>query len=264
MPPKKQSVESTIATTEPVAATKAKKPVAKKSKASSSTPDSSAASVPPPPPTPASTPASTTASTPATTPPATTPPATTPPATTPPATTPPATLELASDAVITPPVEDVQLETLKEFAEFHVKFAALRTNISNLMQDFKQLQKKTERDLKNAQKSSNKRKRKTGVRQPSGFVKPTLISHELADFLSRERGSELARTEVTREINAYIRANNLQDPSNGRRILADDKLKKLLSLTSTDELTYFNLQKFMSPHFQKLGGELINGPITIK
>lgn len=226
MPPKKQPVESTVAATEPVAATKAKKPVAKKTKGAS-TPASSAVNVPPPPPTPAPTPAPT-----------------------------PEPASTTAATAATAPVEDAQLDTLKDFAEFQVRLAGIRTNLSNLLQDFKQLQKKTERDLKNAQKNSNKRKRKTTTRQPSGFVKPTLISNELADFLGKDHGSELARTEVTREINAYIRANKLQDPTNGRKILADEKLKKLLSLTSTDELTYFNLQKYMSPHFQKLGQEL--------
>ena len=66
-------------------------------------------------------------------------------------------------------------------------------------------------------------------------------------------GTEMARTEVTREINSYIRANKLQDPKNGRRILADSKLRKLLKLKKTDELTYFNLQRYMSPHFPKSG-----------
>ena len=49
---------------------------------------------------------------------------------------------------------------------------------------------------------------------------------------------------------------NFQDPQNGRRILADSKLKKLLKLTDTDELTYFNLQRYMSPHFAKAGKAL--------
>ena len=61
----------------------------------------------------------------------------------------------------------------------------------------------------------------------------------------------MARTEVTLEINTYIRAHNLQDPNNGRRIFADAKLRKLLKLTKEDELTYFNLQRYMSPHFAK-------------
>ena len=61
----------------------------------------------------------------------------------------------------------------------------------------------------------------------------------------------MARTEVTHEINSYIRAHKLQDPENGRRILADAKLRKLLKLKKDDELTYFNLQRYMSPHFAK-------------
>ena len=61
----------------------------------------------------------------------------------------------------------------------------------------------------------------------------------------------MARTEVTKEINAYIRANSLQDKTNGRKIIPDAPLTKLLKIGKTDELTYFNLQKFMSHHFPK-------------
>ena len=66
----------------------------------------------------------------------------------------------------------------------------------------------------------------------------------------------MARTEVTKEINQYILAHKLQDPSNGRIIRADSKLRKLLRLKKTDsgeweQLTYFNLQRYMSPHFPK-------------
>ena len=43
----------------------------------------------------------------------------------------------------------------------------------------------------------------------------------------------------------------LQDKDNGRQINPDAKLKKLLHLKSDDVLSYFNLQKFMSPHFEK-------------
>jgi upstream activation factor subunit UAF30 len=105
--------------------------------------------------------------------------------------------------------------------------------------------------MRAAQKSQAKRKRKSGNRQPSGFVKPTMISDELAKFLEKPTGSEMARTDVTREINKYIRSNNLQDKENGRKINPDAKLQTLLKLKKTDELTYFNLQRYMSPHFYK-------------
>ena len=102
-------------------------------------------------------------------------------------------------------------------------------------------------------KASSKKKRKTGNRQPSGFVKPTRISDELAKFLDKPAGTEMARTEVTRDINKYIREHNLQDKANGRQINPDSKLASLLKVAKTDVLTYFNLQRYMSPHFAKAG-----------
>ena len=56
---------------------------------------------------------------------------------------------------------------------------------------------------------------------------------------------------IRKDINNYIRANNLQDKINGRKINCDAKLRNLLKLKPTDELTYFNLQKFLAPHFKK-------------
>jgi chromatin remodeling complex protein RSC6 len=138
-----------------------------------------------------------------------------------------------------------------EFSEFMTKLQQLGAVVSALKTEFRSLEKKASRELKTAAKASHKRKRKTGNRSPSGFVKPTLISDELAVFLGKGKGTQMARTEVTREINAYIRANQLQDKTNGRRINADANLSSLLKLTSGEELTYFNLQRYMSPHFAK-------------
>ena len=88
-------------------------------------------------------------------------------------------------------------------------------------------------------------------RRPSGFVTPTRISDELAQFLKVPAGTLLARTEVSKLINGYIRSNNLHDANNGRVINPDAKLRKLLNVKPTDEVTYFNLQKYMKPHFAR-------------
>ena len=64
----------------------------------------------------------------------------------------------------------------------------------------------------------------------SGFVKPTYISNELATFLGKSIGTEMSRVEVSKDINNYIRANNLQDKINGRKINCDAKLRNLLKL----------------------------------
>jgi upstream activation factor subunit UAF30 len=135
--------------------------------------------------------------------------------------------------------------------EFLAKLQQINSMIGTLKADYRVLEKKWTRELKSAQKLNSKRKRKSGNRAPSGFVKPTRISDELAKFLEKPAGSEMARTEVTRDINKYIRTNNLQDAKNGRKINPDAKLATLLKIKKNDELTYFNLQRYMSPHFAK-------------
>lgn len=146
---------------------------------------------------------------------------------------------------------DVEAPLAEQSIEFLAKLQQLGVLISSLKTEYRNLEKKWTREIKTAQKQSSKRKRKTGNRAPSGFVKPTKISDELASFLGKEKGTEMARTDVTREINTYIRAHKLQDKDNGRKINPDTKLAALLKLKKTDELTYFNLQKYMSPHFAK-------------
>tara|TARA_Y100000389_G_C17468358_1_gene527853 strand:- start:1000 stop:1674 length:675 start_codon:yes stop_codon:yes gene_type:complete len=137
------------------------------------------------------------------------------------------------------------------FTQFLGKLQSLASAMNALKTEFRALEKKASRELKAAQKINAKRKRKSGNRSPSGFVKPTLISDELAKFLSKPSGTEMARTEVTREINGYIRAHNLQDKTNGRKINPDASLASLLKIKNGEELTYFNLQRYMSPHFAK-------------
>ncbi len=150
------------------------------------------------------------------------------------------------------PVAPVEESTMvSRLSVFGAKLTQLNGLFSSLKSDFKLLEKQVSRELKTAQKQSS-RKRKTNVnRQPSGFVKPTKISDELARFLGKEVGTELARTAVSKEINNYIRTNGLQDKENGRKINADAKLSALLKLGKDDELTYFNLQKYMKHHFVK-------------
>ena len=158
----------------------------------------------------------------------------------------------AADAA--PAVEvaaDAETPLADQSVEFLAKLQQLGALISSLKTEYRTLEKKWTREVKTAQKQSSKRKRKAGNRAPSGFVKPTKISDELASFLGKDKGSEMARTDVTREINTYIRAHKLQDKENGRKINPDTKLATLLKLKKTDELTYFNLQKYMSPHFAK-------------
>jgi len=167
---------------------------------------------------------------------------------------------VSAPVVVTAPVEEGAVDAVAADAEaaladrsveFLAKLQQATLALSSLKTEFRNLEKAWSRELKAAQKASSKRKRKSGNRAPSGFVKPTRISDELAAFLGKDKGTEMARTAVTRDINAYIRSNNLQDKQNGRKINPDSKLVALLKLKKEDELTYFNLQRYMSPHFTK-------------
>ena len=158
---------------------------------------------------------------------------------------------VSENVVVDSEAVEAEAPLAEQSVEFHAKLQQLSVLISSLKTEYRALEKKWSRELKSAQKQSSKRKRKSGNRAPSGFVKPTRISDELAKFLEKPVGSEMARTEVTRDINAYIRTHNLQDKENGRKINPDTKLASLLKLKKTDELTYFNLQRYMSPHFAK-------------
>jgi chromatin remodeling complex protein RSC6 len=162
--------------------------------------------------------------------------------------------------VVVSPVVEVENVVLTEssvdtsitdgFNEFIAKFGNMVSHFSALKVELKGLERKVAKQLKIVEKLQNKKKRK-GTRAPSGFVKPSPISDELATFLDKASGTEMARTDVTREINKYIRGKELQDKDNGRIIKADAPLKALLKLDDEVVLTYFNLQKYMSPHFPK-------------
>lgn len=147
----------------------------------------------------------------------------------------------------------IQIEStlVEQSTDFFAKLQQLSSVISSLKAEYRSLEKRWTKELKNSAKNSNKKRKRAANRAPSGFVKPTQISDELATFLEKPTGIEMARTEVTRDINSYIRTHNLQDKTNGRKINPDARLANLLKINSGEELTYFNLQKYMSRHFSK-------------
>ena len=146
-----------------------------------------------------------------------------------------------------------------ESVEFTNQFQALSSIVLNMASQFKEvqsqlkaLQKTHAKEVKALQKRTRKRKNRDGkAKSPSGFTQPTKISDALAGFLGLDKGSELPRTEVTKKINAYIKENDLQWEKNKRHIKPDKKLGGLLNVGKGEELTYFNLQTYLKPHYIK-------------
>lgn len=143
----------------------------------------------------------------------------------------------------------------QQFTELTARLAEFKTLYNSINSDVRALQKEVQRQMR---ESTRKTRRKQPAlnpdgtkRGPSGFAKPTLISNELCSFLGQPEGTEMARTEVTKALTAYIKEHKLQDANNKRNIIPDAKLAGLLKTKPEDELTYFNLQKYMKIHFPK-------------
>lgn len=150
------------------------------------------------------------------------------------------------ESVVT--IESSMSELLTSFTD---SIQALTLSLNKLKTDFKVLEKQVLREARSMDKVNAKRNRNKGSRAPSGFVKPAGISKELAKFLGVSEDTKMARTDVTKEITKYVKDHKLQDSTNGRKIVPDAKLKALLGTKASDEVTYFNLQKYMKPHFVK-------------
>ena len=145
-------------------------------------------------------------------------------------------------------IESSMTTTLLQFSE---SIQTLTGALNKLKTDYKSLEKQILKEAKTMDKVNAKRNKNKGSRAPSGFVKPAMISKELAAFLEVAPDTMMARTDVTKMITKYVKTNQLQAQDNGRKILPDDKLKKLLNVGKGEEVTYFNLQKYMKPHFIK-------------
>lgn len=121
--------------------------------------------------------------------------------------------------------------------------------MKKLQSKVKSLDKNIKKERKSNEKLLSKSKKKNGKKKaPSGFAKPTGLSKGLCAFLGVDNDTQLARTSVTKQVISYIKSNNLQDPNAKKTILPDDKLEALLQ-TGGQEVTFFNLQTYMTKHF---------------
>jgi chromatin remodeling complex protein RSC6 len=112
------------------------------------------------------------------------------------------------------------------------------------------VEKSVKREFKVLKKEVDKNKSK-GNKKPSGFATPSKVTNELCDFMDKEKGSEIARTVVTKTLIDYIKKNNLENNENNQIIHPDEKLQNLLGIDENEKLTYFTLQKHMNKHFIK-------------
>jgi len=141
---------------------------------------------------------------------------------------------------------------MEQFTTINDSLTLFKMQITNLQKVVKTVEKDVKKELKNIKKDKKKDKLKV-KRAPSGFAKPTKVTKELCEFMNKPEGSEIARTEVTKTLVNYIKNNNLVELGidSKNKIVPDEKLKNLLGIQDEElnELTYFNIQKYMNKHF---------------
>ena len=141
-------------------------------------------------------------------------------------------------------------EIKDQFSGVLSSLSAFRQQITMLQNEIRGLEKHVNKQMKTLVREARKNKNK-GNRKPSGFAVPSSISNELCEFMGKPTGTKVARTEVTQYIIDYINKNDLQKSDNRKFIDPDDKLSTLLDVKEGDEVTYFNIQRYMNKHFVK-------------
>ncbi len=125
----------------------------------------------------------------------------------------------------------------------------IQNDIATLQKDMKTLIKLV-RKIRNHQEDPNGEKAKERSKN-NGFNRPQRITEAMATFLGVSSDDMFSRSEVTRRINKYIKDNGLKHPDNGRIIVMDEKLKALLNPPEGVQLSFLNVQRYLSPHYLK-------------
>ena len=141
-------------------------------------------------------------------------------------------------------------EVCEQFSGVLTTLSSFRSQITMLQNQVRALEKTVGKQMRTYAREAKKIKNK-GNRKPSGFAVPTKISDELCEFMNKPKGSSAARTEVTQYIIKYIKDNKLQREENRKVIKPNTPLKNLLAVKKNEEVTYFNIQRFMNKHFLK-------------
>ena len=143
----------------------------------------------------------------------------------------------------------------QSFSTINDSITLFKMQLNSLQQHIRTLEKQVRKEIKSATKVLKTKDKPKKPKAPSGFAKPTKVTKELCEFMEKPEGTEIARTEVTKTLSLYIKANNLQEKGENskNRINPDAKLKNLLGLSNdeTENLTYFTIQKHMNKHFIK-------------
>lgn len=152
-----------------------------------------------------------------------------------------------------PIVTPVEMEESDEMDSVLISIAERIATVQGLMKEIGLLVKVHQKGYTKIMRATKKaeKKRAMAKKSPSGFAKPSLLSDELCAFLGVPAGTCMARTQVTKQITSYVKSKDLLGVPNKRVINPDQTLKVLLRVPDGEQVTFFNLQKYMKHLFVK-------------
>ena len=171
------------------------------------------------------------------------------------------TIKMSTEVV----VEVAKVDQADSLKSVLVTLTEQSTVIKALINSVRNVIKESDKQSKELEKLRNKKSRVKAVRSAdaaqSGITKPVAITDELARFLGVAPGTLVPRNEVTKGVSTFVKQNDISDPTNKQRFVLDDRpaaktLRALLGNPSED-VTYFNLQKYLKHHYIAVEGAVV-------
>lgn len=148
-------------------------------------------------------------------------------------------------------------EEVTEDTVFHNKLIEFNEKINEMVKQMKELQaygKVLDKEFNGVSRQLmklKKTKNKSSSRPLSGFAVPSRLTDELYEFLKIQKGTLIARKDVTKMMNEYIVKNECRDEKDKRNIIPNEELQTLFHCGPDEQITYFNLQSYMKQHYLK-------------
>jgi chromatin remodeling complex protein RSC6 len=156
-----------------------------------------------------------------------------------------------AETVETPVEGDAPAETSfeDELAAAQTQLGAIREAATQALAALKRLAKRHGAEMKDARKNRRKARKETDgtePRRPNNFEIPVAVSDELSAFFGGGKSATMSRAQVNKAMSEYIKKNSL---GQGQKINPDAALKKLLRIADGDDVTIFNIQKYLKAHY---------------
>lgn len=128
---------------------------------------------------------------------------------------------------------------------------AVRDGASKQLKALQALQKRVARELKEAGRKRRRNKKtedgEVKEKRPSIFTTPVTLKDDLASFLGKSKGSQMAPADVSKAIGEYIESHKLknQEKGKGHTIYPDAAMRKALGIKEGEAVTYRNIQGYL-------------------